>query len=201
RNSDFLLTYKRDVSPDFSFTLSGGGNAMKTNYRFLSGEAPQLELPNLYNLQNIKAGSTPVLINEVQEFAINSLYGLAQLGFRDAIFLDLTGRNDWASVAALDNNSFFYPSAALSVIWTDLFEMDKKTFSFFKTRVSWARTGSMGPLTAYDTQQVYDFRDASFGTLPLAYDPDLLKNPNITPEFTNAFEAGLMFVYCKTKFV
>jgi len=190
RNSDFLLTYKRDVSPDFSFTLSGGGNAMKTNYRFLSGEAPQLELPNLYNLQNIKAGSTPVLINEVQEFAINSLYGLAQLGFRDAIFLDLTGRNDWASVAALDNNSFFYPSAALSVIWTDLFEMDKKTFSFFKTRVSWARTGSMGPLTAYDTQQVYDFRDASFGTLPLAYDPDLLKNPNITPEFTNAFEAG-----------
>src|SRR5690606_40094688 len=59
--------------------------------------------------------------NTYQEKRINSVYGTAQVGFRDMVYLDLTGRNDWSSALPKANNSYFYPSASLSGIASEVF--------------------------------------------------------------------------------
>jgi hypothetical protein len=44
------------------------------------------------------------------------------LEYKDYLFLNLTGRNDWTSVLSKENNNFFYPSAGVSFIPTLAFE-------------------------------------------------------------------------------
>jgi hypothetical protein len=53
------------------------------------------------------------------------MYTLANIGYKDYLYLDITGRNDWSSTLPANNNSYFYPSASLSFIPSSLFEMNK----------------------------------------------------------------------------
>jgi len=190
-NSELTLKYAKDISQDFDFSIILGGNAQRLYYRRIFGEVQQLELPGNYNLSNVKSGTNVTLTNRLDRSRINSVFGMAQLGFRKAIYLDITGRNDWASVLPLENNSFFYPSVSLSAVITELLDLNSNTLSYLKARVSWAATGSKGVLNPYDTQQTFSFRDDKWGVVPLAYNPDRLNNPNIKPESTHSLEGGI----------
>lgn len=189
-NSDVLLSYHTKISSDFDFTANLGGNTMSTKTRLLTGEAAQLELPGVYNLGNVKSGVTPTLANTIRNFKINSIYGTGQIAYKDAIYLDFTGRNDWASILPVENNSFFYPSVTLSAVLSDLWTMPSG-IDYLKIRGGWAKVGSTGALRAYETQQAYDFRAAPYGTILLPFNPQQLNNPNIGPEFTKGTEFGI----------
>ncbi|MBK8444350.1 MAG: TonB-dependent receptor [Sphingobacteriales bacterium] len=149
-----------------------------------------MELPGIYNLSNVKSGTTAVLTNKRTDEAINSIFGSAQFGFRDLIFLDITGRNDWASVLPIENNSFFYPSVSLSGILTDLFNIKSDVLSFWKVRASWAKAGSKGILEPYKLIQTYSFREDPWGSTLLPYNPSDLNNPNLFSETTVSTEFG-----------
>jgi hypothetical protein len=51
---------------------------------------------------------------------VNSLFGKLTVGYRNAFFLDLTGRNDWSSTLPTDDNSYFYPSVGASVLMSEI---------------------------------------------------------------------------------
>ena len=125
-NIEFLLSYNTDISEDFTFGLSAGGNSMKRVYNRLLGQAAQLELPDLYTLSNIKSGVTPIATNWNREQRINSIYGFGSIGYKNYLFLEFTARNDWASVLPSQNNSFFYPSLSLSGIVSDMVDLGSK---------------------------------------------------------------------------
>src|SRR5690606_14430747 len=80
----------------------------------------------------------------VSEYDINSVYGAANIGFKNIYFLDVTARNDWSSTLPVQNNSFFYPSVGLSAVLTDAFHVEGSFLDYAKIRGSWAQAGRSG---------------------------------------------------------
>src|SRR5690606_40944411 len=71
---------------------------------------------------NVAAGSR-TFRKDYSEYQVKSIYGMADFAYRDFLFLSLTGRNDWFSTLNPSNNSYFYPSASLSYVFTDHLEL------------------------------------------------------------------------------
>jgi outer membrane receptor protein involved in Fe transport len=114
---------------------------------------------------------------------INSVYGSAQVGFNEMLFVDVTGRNDWSSALPMNENSFFYPSVGVSAILSRMLKLPQ-AISYAQLRASWAATGN-------DTDPLLTRRVLSFGTLPSSVvNPSKLINPALKPERTKAIEVG-----------
>ncbi|WP_209402000.1 SusC/RagA family TonB-linked outer membrane protein [Pseudozobellia sp. WGM2] len=190
-NTEALLSYTTSLSEDFDFSLNLGANTLQRTYDRIYQEAEQLELPEVYNISNVKSGTTAINTNYESEQRINSVFGFGQIAFRNYLFLDFTARNDWASILPVENNSFFYPSATLSAALSDIFSMNRDIVSLFKLRGGWSKVGSTGTLDPYQLQPVYQFSDTPFGSTSLAFFPNLLNNPNIGPETTTGYEFGV----------
>src|SRR5690606_11882525 len=114
-NSQLVLNYTKHIREDFNVNLNLGGNSMVNNYHRLGLTAPELQVPGLYNISNIRDGVTPQLFQQQQDQKINSLFGTLGISFRDFAFVEVTGRNDCATVLPLNNNSFFSPSVTGSL--------------------------------------------------------------------------------------
>jgi TonB-linked SusC/RagA family outer membrane protein len=190
-NSQAILSYTTDIAQDFKLNANIGGNSMVNNYHRLSLEAPELQIPGLYNISNTRDGVTPRIEQRQTDRKINSIFGFMGVSYKDYLFLDVTGRNDWASVLPLKNNSFFYPSVTTSAIISDIFELPKNTISYLKIRAGWSKTGSAGPLLPYRIEPNFLFSSEPWGTTPIAFYPGTLWNPNIKNEDTVETEFGL----------
>jgi len=190
-NSNALLTFDKKLTDDFGFTLSVGGNMMSQVYKRVTGEAGQLELEGVYNLSNVLSGVTPTLTNYQEARKINSVYYSGQMSFKNYLYFEFSGRNDWSSVLPVDNNSFFYPSFSLSNVVTEMLGVKSNILSFAKLRGSWAQVGGDGALDPYDIQQTFSFRDNPWGSTLLPFNGTTLNNPNLLPEITTSIEAGI----------
>lgn len=189
-NSEALVMFNKNIGSDISLNINVGGNQMKQVYNRIYGEASQLELAGVYNLSNVKSGTTAVLTNTATEERINSVYLSGQVGFRDYLYLEFSARNDWSSVLPVENNSFFYPSVSLSADITEMAGIQSPVLSFFKLRGSYAIVGGATALNPYSLQQTYGFRDDPWGSVLLPFNGNTLNNPNIKPEATNSMEFG-----------
>ena len=189
-NASFLLSYDKDFTEDFGFSLSFGGNHMHRTYDKVYGELPGLELPNLYNLSNLQTGATAELENLHTYEQINSLYAYGQFSYKDMFFLDFTARNDWSSILPVVNNSFLYPSVTGSALLSDIFPALKENkINFLKLRGSWAKVGSTGALGAYSLNQTYGLSNSGFGNQ--ASVPNTQFNPNLKAEMVTSIEFGI----------
>ena len=189
-NASFLLSYNKDFTEDFGFSLSFGGNHMHRTYDKVYGELPGLELPNLYNLSNLQTGATAELENLHTYEQINSLYAYGQFSYKDMFFLDFTARNDWSSILPVVNNSFLYPSVTGSALLSDIFPALKENkINFLKLRGSWAKVGSTGALGAYSLNQTYGLSNSGFGNQ--ASVPNTQFNPNLKAEMVTSIEFGI----------
>jgi outer membrane receptor protein involved in Fe transport len=162
---------------------------MRQKFHSTFGAADELAVEGVYTLANAKV---PIrAASKETDKKINSLYFSAQLGFRSALFLDITGRNDWSSTLPEGNNSYFYPSFTLSSVLTDLFKMENtKTLSFAKVRAGWAQVGSdTDPYKLYPVLNFGDGWNASTKLLNL-FVPNELPNDELTPQFVTSWELG-----------
>lgn len=176
---------------DFGVTFSVGGNLMSQTYTNQVGELPALQLPGVYTLSNLKSGYTAVNTNRLDREKINSVLFNGQLAFKDYLFLDFSGRNDWWSVLPLNANSYFYPAVSLSAVVSDMLQLNSDALSFLKLRAGWSQVGSAGGLAPYSIQQTYAFRADPWGDTPLLNNPATLNNPNLKPETVTGLEFGL----------
>ncbi len=190
-NSSFIVMANHTFNDKIGVSFNFGGNSMYQEYSRLYGEASQLELEGVYNLSNVKSGVTPVLTNVTERRKINSLYFSGQLSYGNFVYLDFSGRNDWSSVLPIDNNSFFYPAASLSLIITDMLGMKSNILNFAKIRGSWAQVGGDGALNPYSLTQTFDFRDTPWGSTLLPFNPNTLNNPLLVSETTTSIEFGV----------
>ena len=184
QNTDFLLSYKDQINKDFKYSVSAGANRFDQRSSYLYTVATQLTLPNIYNLANTNAP----LQGDNQNFTkrINSVYGTGSAGYRDAIFLDVSLRNDWSSTLPLQQNSFAYYSAGLSYILSNNFQLPSE-ISFLKLRLSAASTGN--DTDPYQLQNTFLFNQ-SYGNNLKVTNQSSLKNANLRPERLNSYEAG-----------
>lgn len=188
RNIDVLATYAKQLK-DFSLSASAGGNLL---YKYgasistSSASGSGLIVPNVYTISNIKSGALNYS-NGWSQKAIYSVYGIANLGWKNMIFLDLTARNDWSSTLPKANQSYFYPSASLSLLVNEMVHLGDQ-MSLFKIRGGWARAGNdTDPYQLYNTYgNAGQWGDAT----RLAKSGQIL-SPNLKPEEITSKEVGI----------
>lgn len=183
-NSDFLLTYSKIDNPVWTYTLSVGGNQMRQENRYSQTVAPQLLIPEIYNFTNT-AVNLQVTQNKAEK-KINSLYGYAQFGYKNILFLDLTGRNDWSSTLPLANNNYFYPSVTFSAVVSDMVTLPN-VFSFVKLRAAYAEVGN--DTDPYSLSNVFN-PEVAWGSVQAKSESSRLTNAGLRPERTASYEIG-----------
>ena len=188
-NNEFLLTYSQNFD-DFTFSANIGGNLMYRRYEYIAGETQGgLAKPLFYNLKNSVFPAQT--INLLRPKRIDSVYGNFTLGWRSMIYLDGSIRNDWSSTLPKNNNSYLYPAVTGSFIFSELTKESLPLITFGKLRLGYAMVGNdTDPFQVIDTYDHYTRIDAATGTSGYTLST-ILRNPDLKPERTNAFEAGL----------
>ena len=184
RNADFLLSYNDNFADNITFTANVGANQMNQTNRFNRISANELAIPAVYSLNNSAIPLSNSQFNS--ERRINSLYGAFQVGINNAIYLDFAGRNDWSSTLPDGNNSYFYPSASVSFILSELLDMSNGTF--LKLRGGWGQVGN--DTDPYSLNSFVEFLTNPFGGQLLATESNTLPNANLLPERASTFEIG-----------
>ncbi|MBS1501219.1 MAG: SusC/RagA family TonB-linked outer membrane protein, partial [Bacteroidetes bacterium] len=186
-----LVFHKEHIAHDFDASLSVGARKYYTNLYDLSASNPgPFNYPFIYNLTNYSgpAQNYPRPSENRNEMEINSVYGLANFSYKNYLFLDLSGTNDWSSTLRPTNWSYFYPSASLSFVFSDAFDLGsvKNWLSYGKLRVSEAT--SANAYLPYQNGLVYNSVGVpGFQTglsLPTTYPT------NIGPQRSKSFEIG-----------
>ena len=113
-----------------------------------------------------------------------SLFGQAQLAYRNWLYVTVTGRNDWTSTIPRGKNSFFYPSVATSFIFSDAFPAVGR-FMTGKLRASYAEVGK--DARAYAYRPVLESKTTSFGGYGYGFTGP---NLGLKPEFARSYEVG-----------
>ena len=186
-NTDFLLNYYNKYK-NFSFDISLGGNRMNRFASTKQSQTVNLAQPGIFNLNN---AASPVEVFQFEsKKRINSLYGLLKLGYKDYLYLDITGRNDWSSALAtpfsVSGTSFFYPSVSSSFIISNVTTLPS-VISFAKIRASVAQVGNdTGP---YQTSGAF-VSQTPFNGQPTFSDQNFIPNANLKPEQTTSYEFG-----------
>ncbi|MEM1136853.1 MAG: SusC/RagA family TonB-linked outer membrane protein, partial [Bacteroidota bacterium] len=190
RNADFLASYDKGFG-DFSLNFSVGGNARyNKNTTFLNSTTRNagLIVPGVFTVNNI-AAETLNKSSFSSERVVYSLYGIANLGYKDMIYLDLTARNDWSSTLPVENRSYFYPSASLSVLLNEMVAMSP-SIDMLKLRAGWAQVGNdTDPYSLYPALR----DEGAWGNIPRLSYPDRLLTPDLKPEIATSWEVGLDF--------
>ncbi|NMM50372.1 SusC/RagA family TonB-linked outer membrane protein [Marinigracilibium pacificum] len=182
-NYELLLNFDKTIN---KLSLNGfvGGNILKQKYIGLTGSTSGgLTATNWFNLE--ASVDRPFVDNWETNKEIKSIYGTASIGYNNFLYLDLTARNDWSSALPANNNSYFYPSAGLSMVFSEL--ISSKILSHGKIRASYAQVGNdIDPyliLNTYPPGGVYN-GTPSFGVR------DRIVDPNIKASLAEAIEVG-----------
>lgn len=205
--ADFLVSFNKDLSPDFNLQANFGGSFSDMSYDGLTVgggisdgvgryEGQTMGLANFFTLVNIAANDRSISQTGWRE-QTQSLYANADLGYKGTYYLTLTGRNDWPSqLAGPDSrsSSFFYPSVGVSVLMNQLFDNAGLRFnpdyvSFWKIRASWASVGTTFP--RFIANPTYPWSGGAWSVLtqyPMS---------NLKPERTKSWEVGTTVRFLK----
>ncbi|MFA6401348.1 MAG: SusC/RagA family TonB-linked outer membrane protein [Salinivirgaceae bacterium] len=185
-SAEFLATYDKKLFDDFTLKISFGGNHFRKEFKKIEGSTYELTYLDIYNLNN-RDGYLSVL-DEISIQETNSLYSFLNLDYKGKIFLDITGREDWASTLHPDNNHFFYPSVVLSALVHELLQLPE-LISFWKVRGSLAQVGNSIPGPYYTAEHKFSFETYSNGLTHL--EPSNINvNPYLLPEISTGLEFG-----------
>ena len=133
-NTDLIFNYTKKIS-DFNITALGGGSERSFRYLSTWATTKDLSIPNVYNLDN---SLNPILNYTFNsKMQVYSAYYSVDLGYKNYINLNTTGRVDNLSTLPSGSNTFFYPSVSLSSVVGDYVKLPE-FISFFKLRASYA---------------------------------------------------------------
>ncbi|MEO7082905.1 MAG: SusC/RagA family TonB-linked outer membrane protein [Gemmatimonadaceae bacterium] len=181
-NTQTLLNFN-PVSIGKGFSLSGlVGNAIQDQRSTVDGsEGINFLDPNFISINNTQQKYSRTVLTQRR---VVSGFGQATLDYRDLLYVNATGRNDWTSTIPTIHNSFFYPSISSSFVFTDAFPGLKK-FMTGKLRAAYAEVGR--------DAQPYSYRTTleAKTTTGLGYGYGFTgPNPALEPEFAKSYEGG-----------
>lgn len=198
RKLQALLTASRNITSDLHMDVSAGTESYRWGYGMSNNQSTDggLKDPHAFYLSNSIKNPT-VNSRIVKGVRTDAVYAFANFGWKDQLFLDLTGRNDWNSTLLYADghgvNSYFYPSASLAWIFSESFKLPSFV-TLGKLRASYAGTG--GGTDAYKTSTgSYSFKSnyiSSTGAqIPLfGYESNTLGNQDLKNEYTRNYEVG-----------
>lgn len=203
-NSDILATYNTNIS-DVRMTLSLGSSYRDEYSSYVNISGNDAKVPNLYRISNYKNSYSS---EGVSEKGVYSFYGLGQFSYKGFLYFDATLRNDNSSALPKENNSYWYHSENMSLLFSKLLGIESNTFNKGKLRGSFAVVGN--DTSPYRTQAVYNVDQTV--TLPYTVGsiPSSLPSFDLRPESSESWEVGtelgffnnrlqLDFTYYETK--
>ncbi len=170
-------------------------NARKTTNYGVTGN--NLQITGFENITNTLTFNPFGTLNQQR---LVGFYVDAQFDYKNAVFLGLTGRNDYSSAFRKENRSYFYPSVTTSVILTDLVPAlaDGDVLTFAKIRANVATVGREAG--AYNTDTYFSRSAPADGFGPTILFPfqglngqsldNTAGDPQLGPEFTTTYEVG-----------
>lgn len=200
-NTDFLVTANRTFN-DFRVNAVLGHNLRVDRAKSLTQSASDIRVKGLPNLSAAASVQTPA--QGESEARIVGAFATVNVGWRDQVFVELTGRNDWNSTLPKENRSFFYYSAGASWLFGETFKITQEdgTLSFGKFRLAYAEVGAgTGPyLTSqrFAPSAAFTGYESDAGGIVFPFDGragfsvnNTLGNGTLRPELTKSIEFGL----------
>ena len=196
-NLDLYGTFNRELSKDLRLDATLGWNLYRNNVDNRREDGQGLASRDFFNAASANSFS---VVERPTDRRLYGLYGDLRFAYKDELFLNLTGRNDWSSTLPQKNNSFFYPAVALGWDVTKTLDISGNTLSYFKLRASYGRVGNDAPFglttTGFAQARVRDGWTSPNGVIFPAlgtnsFIPDgTLGNEELRPEFTTTIEVG-----------
>lgn len=191
---DVLVNYNHTWG-DWALTATAGSSFTKTKTAHVDlwGEGDQFKAPgdgniyypNIFTPNNFYGNMSKLGKGDAMETEkrLNAVFATAQVGFKEAVFLDLSARNDWSSALAFTEScSFFYPSVGASVLLNKLVPMGEQV-NLFKFRGSYSIVGNDVPI--YMSNQRYTLKESGVISAP-----DEAPFRTLKPEKTHSLEFG-----------
>ncbi len=141
--TDIIGTFTKKISSNWGFKGIVGHQFNQRTIRRSRVLSEGLNIDQLYTFANAQSN---VPSNFYSRREIFGAYADVSFDYKNYLFFNLTGRNDWSSTLPVSNNSYFYPSASVSFVLTEAFPnlgiVQKDILSYAKFRANYANVGS-----------------------------------------------------------
>lgn len=195
-NWNAMVGMNRKFGEHFSLTANVGANQQDNVNQYYgvgavpgsgNGGAGPFQIAGFYSPNNI---STKPFGISYSHYRVNSIYGSADLGFNNYLFLTATARNDWFSTLNYNTDRYLYPSAALSFVFTDVLKLPW-WINFGKLRASYA--GGSNGTSPYLNTLTYGLQGYSISGQPVGYvaGGGVIPNANLKPVKIQEKEIGV----------
>lgn len=190
-----MLSYNKTWK-DFNISASVGANSQDFLFKKQNSEIGTLATSDFISLTN--NGATVKSWPEYNAKKKQAVYGTASIGYKDFIYVDVTGRNDWSSALPSDNRSYFYSSYGVSFVLTELVKsIPKDWLSYAKIRGSYAKVGND---TGFDQLlNGFSYNTSYLGDMAWFESENKRKTNSLKPESTTSFETGLDLRFLKDR--
>ncbi|MEO9004907.1 MAG: outer membrane beta-barrel protein, partial [Ginsengibacter sp.] len=186
-NLDFLVGANKKLGM-FGMDVTIGGNSMDQKHQTLSTSVTNFYVRDLYTINNGQIKEPNFVYSEKR---VNSLYATVDFSFKDFLFLNGTGRNDWFSTLNPKSNQYLYPSVSLSFLFSEAFSKSLPSWlNYGKLRAAYAEVG--GDTDPYTNSLFYSLSSNPFNGVPLgSISGSVSPNPNLKPLKVKEAEIGL----------
>ena len=180
---DFLVNVDKKFGENYHLLVNLGGSFYDEKYKSDTFEGNLVGVPNFFHPSNIPSTESNYNKSELHT-QTQSIYGKAEIGYRNFLYADVTGRIDWFSTLVGTSKEYVcYPSAGLSVILSEILPLPEKIISFWKIRGSYAQVGN--PPSAYLPYATVALENGN------ATSANFTPASHLKPEMTKAFEFGM----------
>ncbi len=195
--ADFLVNIDKRFNDDWTLKVNLGTSISDMYFDAMKNRGPIADgmitdekpgLANVFNIQNLSNSKKTTRLQSGWREQTQSIFGSAEVGFKNTYFLTVTARNDWPSQLAgphSNKKSFFYPSVGGSVVISELIPQMPKNLEYIKIRGSYASVGTAFQRFIANPRYTWNTSGLSWNTqtqYPM-YD--------LKPELTNSWEVGL----------
>lgn len=198
--SNFLASISKEINSDLRLKATLGHNINeRTNNRqsVLASNQVVFDIIDIDNFNSVVPNG-----GTYSQRRLMGVFADLTLDWKDYLFLNVTGRNDWSSTLPVEQRSFFYPAVSSSFVFTEAFGLTSKVLTSGKLRAGLSKVGNDAPI--YSLNPTYAVNPVSLAYAGGVYIQDTpflgqpgttisggaLYDPKLTPEFTSEFEVG-----------
>ena len=205
-NSLLTATYDWKINNDLSFNALFGNEFNQGSYKTYSEHGEDFNFGGWAHIRNANI----VTANEsISQDRTVGFFGNLSLAWKSMLFLNATGRNDVVSSMPTNNRTFFYPSASLSFVASELDAIKNLDWiSFTKLRFSYAEVGQAGQYYK-NFFTIPNYAGSWWSGSPILYPiggissyiPNNIQfDPNLKPQNTKSYEIGADLKFFNNRF-
>jgi len=194
-----IATYKWELPKEFSINFLAGTEMRSSQGFSMSNEGRDFMIPGTYSLSNTNPDYV-YLSDRTATHSQRRIYGYfgeIRGDYKGLASLSVTNRWDWSSTIL--TNPYYYPSITGGLLFSELFGISNKVFSYGKLRGNYAVVGKDAPAYLYDRRfkQFATYPDNGYGIDPTLSSADR----NLQPEMSYSWEIGadLRFFNSRTR--